>query len=58
MRVNRRNDCSGMGGILGKGEHSLLALDKALRRGRWGKEFPPADLHEFPRAFSGRASLY
>lgn len=41
MRVNRRNDCSGWAAFWGKGEHSLLALDKALREEAVGKRVSP-----------------
>ncbi len=48
-----------MGGILGKGSIACLHWIRRCVKRPLGKEFPrSADLHEFPGAFSGRASLY
>ncbi len=53
MRVNRRNDCSGWAAFWGKGEHSLLVLDKALREEAVGEKSLPALLifTSFPAHF-------
>ncbi len=60
MRVNRRNDCSGWAAFWGKGASLAYwhSIRRCVKRPSGRKVSRSADLHEFPGAFSGRASLY